>query len=81
MFSVRHETNLLSPATALLVAVLWRVATYTIATILNHKPGSPAHTRTERRQPRVTNPSTEPAICRHYPTYQSAGATVPELTD
>ena len=51
MFSVRHDSNLLSPATALLVAVLWRVATYTIATILNHKPGSPAHTRTERRQP------------------------------
>jgi ABC-2 type transport system permease protein len=34
MFSVRHDSNLLSPGVALLVAVLWLVATYTIATIL-----------------------------------------------
>ena len=38
------------PATALLVVVLWRVATYTIATILNHNPGAQP-TRTERRRP------------------------------
>jgi ABC-type transport system involved in multi-copper enzyme maturation permease subunit len=34
MFSVRPDSSLLSPGTALLVAGIWLVATYTLATVL-----------------------------------------------
>lgn len=34
LFKVRPDTNLLSPATALIVAILWLVVTYAIATVL-----------------------------------------------